>query len=244
MPNDVTDMPERVPKELVALRMTAPRHWIEELYPNMSQNGSLAGRMTEAAGGFETTAGPFPAFLHVYEALEWSSKRDIGAGPEFDGLINELFAADRLGAVHHLIQVEAPDMLDQEFLALRRQLLEVETQYQAVLFQYKRARDRAPNASIPYEEANARALRDLAGRPEWSVHLFVLSYMGKGTDWYDQEVIDRIAAHGNPVSMRFLAAKGMIDPALVPEPAKDPYKTPSGARVIPSSRPQQQTGHD
>lgn len=33
MPNDVTDMPERVPQELVALRMTAPRHWIEDRRP-------------------------------------------------------------------------------------------------------------------------------------------------------------------------------------------------------------------
>lgn len=71
---------------------------------------------------------------------------------------------------------------------------------------------------LPFDETTKQMLLELAERPEWSVHLYVLSFMAKGTPWYDQEIIDRIAAHNNPVSMRFLAAKGMIEPAEVPPP--------------------------
>lgn len=221
MPNAVTDMPELVPQEMVALRITEPRHWVEALYPEMTHNSTSAGKMAKAAGGFETGGGPYPSFMHIYEALKWTAGSEIVASNKYDGLIKELMSANRLAAALHLTGIARPALQGPEFFALRRQLLEMVVHYHDAAALHRLNVTGAQSPPLPFDETTKQMLLELAQRPEWSVHLYVLSFMAKGTTWYDQKIIDRIAAHKNPVSMRFLAAKGMIEPESGPQPEED-----------------------
>jgi hypothetical protein len=235
-PPDVTMMDEWVPAELVALGVTQPSDWVAVLY----DNGEVAMRLIDAADGFAIRRGGVSGhFEHLSATLNPRHRDRMRATSDYDNLLYVLFAKDRLASGVYLLNLER--LADEErkdierFVALRRRMAELQLRLEDIPLLEPPPKGEPPRP-VPYSAEVSRLMRELAEEPEWPVHLFLWSYMHHMKAWRDPIVIERIALHSDPISLRFLARSGMIDPALVPEPAKDPHKTPSGARVIPSSR--------
>lgn len=241
-----SSMVDEIPRELLAANLTEPRDWVAALWDGgpPGEPGSLAILLMRSAGGFDQTWSGVTksGFAHISSAVNHRTLKLAQAEPTLDAVLQTMLSRDRYGTVVHLFGTERPARVPtveevERHYELLRVLLLAQTYLEERDEKWRLEHHGPTLQDMDYTAEDRVVLKKLAERTEWPVHLFIWDVMRTRTNWRDPDVLNRIVAHGHPIPLRFFARTGMIDPTLVPKPAKDPNEIRPGVRVIPGPQP-------
>lgn len=242
----IGDMPRRIPKELVAAGLTEPKDWVDGLWDQTERGGTISLAMTlmESAGGFELLGGPagWNRFPHLSGILTRDNIKRAYEIDMLDPVFHRMLVIDAYGATVQLILEDRPlggndnleqrlETLRQHYNMLRRLLLvEIYLEEQETTWLVK---PDDPPPPLPYDAPDQKLMLELATESHWPIHLYLWEFMWTHESWRDPQVIRAIAAHGHPISLRFLSSTNMLDdlPGELPPPtATQPSTRPAEGR--------------
>lgn len=220
---DVQGLSERVPAELVALLVTAPRHWVQPGALLIRREATVTDRALTSAGVFERN-GQAGHFEHAYAMFGMDRReglRRLHETADFDQYVNTVYSKDRLAAAKlflgfvpprpHIPEETAADekrraditaeLRDVQALLLRvDELRRLEARVKGYGLPTKDIRDQLEG---PLDEEIRKALLGLARHPDWAVHLFIYSAMYVKDEWQTPKLLEAVRAHAHPISLRF-----------------------------------------
>ncbi len=199
----------RYPLVLNEVGLTTTQAWVDVLLLPTDSHHKANSRVKEiirVVGGRE----PRPdgeGFVYIdLEALP--IERLLREGNTYDDVLSTLYGNEPLVTVRALMRIAEPDEAkrNESVAAVERAAPRLSELVVAI----QRERDRGPQVPIargdrednPLEKEGEAIVLELADTPHWPVHLYLLRYLFRGSD--SDQVLDRIEAHGNPITARWL----------------------------------------
>jgi hypothetical protein len=214
---EVQVLPKKAPREMVALRITQPKHWTVPAARRMSTS-SAAGHALDSAGVFNRNGEGAGRYEHASIFLTEENLQRLEHEDIFDPFVTALYSKNRMAAARMCLisaLVDARRMTAADRVAEQRRLSAVLHEIREVETLVLRREDlRYLGASVSgsltptgreraameaLDEPVRQRLLHLARHPDWAVHLYIRSVMSTVTP----EILKAVRAHQNPISLRF-----------------------------------------